>query len=318
MLVSHSFRLANQPLRIRASVGICPTRFGFADSAALITASEHVAREARLTDRGLKRYEPPKSRGDERAEAMIRLIREALEADGFELMYQPIVAVQGGQESQYQTLLRLRDKNGRLHAAGEVVGSAMRADLMADVDRWVMNQALVTVQERRAVDPTIKLFVNQAAITLITHGHAEWLRGQLQAHQVGGNQLVIELTLPEVESCIDEIVAFCESMLPTGMMFCLSRFEAGPVGDSVLAKLPVSFMKLAPKYLAAGNAPAMREELRAVVDRAHMRSVEVIAQRVEDAQSAATLWLSGIDFIQGNLVQQATEEMDFDFQSAVL
>ena len=44
----------------------------------------------------------------------------------------------------------------------------------------------------------------------------------------------------------------------------------------------------------------------------------MIAQRVEDAQSAATLWLSGIDFIQGNLVQQATEEMDFDFQSAVL
>jgi EAL domain-containing protein (putative c-di-GMP-specific phosphodiesterase class I) len=39
---------------------------------------------------------------------------------------------------------------------------------------------------------------------------------------------------------------------------------------------------------------------------------------VEDAQSAATLWMSGIDFIQGNLVQQAERGMDFDFQQAVL
>jgi EAL domain-containing protein (putative c-di-GMP-specific phosphodiesterase class I) len=39
---------------------------------------------------------------------------------------------------------------------------------------------------------------------------------------------------------------------------------------------------------------------------------------VEDAQAAATLWMSGIDYIQGNLVQQAARELEFDFQAAVL
>lgn len=318
LLVSHSFRLAGQPLRLRASVGVSSFRFGFADTGSLISAAEHTAREARLLDRGVKRFEPPKRQANERAEALVSLIREALEGDGFELMYQPIVAVQGGAESQYQSLLRLRDHQGRLHAAGEIVPAAMRADLMADVDRWVINQALLTIQERSTPNVPVKLFVNQAAITLITHGHTEWLKGQLRAHHVPGKQLVLELTLPEIESCIDEIVQFCEGMLPTGVQFCLSRFESGAVGDAVLAKLPVSYVKLAPKYLAAGTAPAMRDELREVIDRAHMRSVEVVAQRVEDAQSAATLWLSGIDFIQGNLVQQATEDMSFDFKSAVL
>ena len=33
---------------------------------------------------------------------------------------------------------------------------------------------------------------------------------------------------------------------------------------------------------------------------------------------SATLWMSGIDFIQGNLVQQADEDMNFDFNQAVL
>jgi EAL domain-containing protein (putative c-di-GMP-specific phosphodiesterase class I) len=55
-----------------------------------------------------------------------------------------------------------------------------------------------------------------------------------------------------------------------------------------------------------------------LIERAHRRGLEVIGHGVEDAQSAATLWMSGIDFIQGNLVQQADRDMDFDFQQAVL
>ena len=38
----------------------------------------------------------------------------------------------------------------------------------------------------------------------------------------------------------------------------------------------------------------------------------------EDPQAAATLWMSGVDFIQGNLVQQVAGEMDFDFHHSVL
>ena len=62
----------------------------------------------------------------------------------------------------------------------------------------------------------------------------------------------------------------------------------------------------------------MRDELRGAIDRAHRLGLQVIGPQVEDAQGAATLWMSGIDFIQGNLVQQALGELDFDFQHSVL
>ena len=39
---------------------------------------------------------------------------------------------------------------------------------------------------------------------------------------------------------------------------------------------------------------------------------------VEDPQAAATLWVAGIDFIQGNLVQRPDQALDFDFRSATL
>jgi EAL domain-containing protein (putative c-di-GMP-specific phosphodiesterase class I) len=55
-----------------------------------------------------------------------------------------------------------------------------------------------------------------------------------------------------------------------------------------------------------------------IINRAHELGIQVVGHRVEDAQSAATLWMSGIDFIQGNLVQGAAGALDFDFNAAVL
>lgn len=62
----------------------------------------------------------------------------------------------------------------------------------------------------------------------------------------------------------------------------------------------------------------MRDELRDVVDIAHQRGLLIIGQRIEDPQAAAAMWMSGVDFIQGNLVQTVGKELDFDFTSAVL
>ena len=46
----------------------------------------------------------------------------------------------------------------------------------------------------------------------------------------------------------------------------------------------------------------MLDELRGVIDIAHQRGLLIIGQRIEDPQAAAAMWMSGVDFIQGNLV----------------
>ena len=54
------------------------------------------------------------------------------------------------------------------------------------------------------------------------------------------------------------------------------------------------------------------------IERAHRLGLQVIGQAVEDPQAAAALWMGGIDFIQGNLVQRAEHALDFDFKNATL
>ena len=134
-----------------------------------------------------------------------------------------------------------------------------------------------------------------------------------------GTSVVIELRLEDAATHSPTVRAFCEALVADGVQFCLSQFEAGhQENDRLLEELPLSFVKLARKYTTTTTSPHLRDEVKVLIERAHRRGLEVIGHGVEDAQAAATLWMSGIDFIQGNLVQQAEKAMDFDFQQAVL
>ncbi len=318
VLVQHPFNVQGHPLRLRVSVGICALRHRFHEAGELLNAAERMAREARTNDRGFKRYEPLKPTEAAREASLVNQIREAIALGNLELIYQPVVAVAGSDDSQYQVLLRLRGPDGKLLPAAEVIPLAERGDFIVDIDRWVIQASLQLIQNRRAEGRPLRLFVTQSALTLVEPTQAAWLKAELSAHDVPGSSLVIELRLEDAAVHAATVQQFCRAMVDDGVQICLSQFEAGPNVEALFDQLPLSFVKLARKYTASALSPALRDELKVLIERAHRRGLEVIGHGVEDAQSAATLWMSGIDFIQGNLVQQADRGMDFDFQQAVL
>lgn len=317
-IYAQDLQAGGRPIRLRFSAGICALDHGFADAGTLLNAAERTCREARSREHGVKLYQPPRSTDSHRESGLLAQIRKALAEGGFELIYQPIVAVQGGEEAQYQTLLRLPGENGRSHAAGEIVPLAERHGLMAEIDRWVLDEALSVLQRRQSQTHAVRLFVTQSAATLTLDGQAGWLREALARHGVAGPSLVIEIRLDDAIVHTDSIQQFCQSLVDDGVQFCLSQFESSLDSAGLLDRLPLGLIKLAPKYLGASATQALRDELRVLIDQAHRRNLQVIGHRVEDAHSAATLWMSGIDYLQGNLVQQAGSTLDFDFHSAVL
>jgi CheY-like chemotaxis protein len=228
----------------------------FADPGDLLDALEQAARAARVDPIGISAH-VPRQVDASGVDGFADDIRDALRDGGLELTFQPVVAVAGGQDAQFQVLLRMRDAAGNLHRAGKLVPAAEAAGLMPDVDRWVLEQSITLRQ-------------------------------------------------------------FCEQLVPVGVQFCLSQYAHGPEADALLEQLPLGYLRLSPIYSNAHADSALRDELRGIIDRAHRLGLQVIGPQVESAQSAATLWMSGIDLIQGNLVQQANEALDFDFQHAVL
>src|SRR3546814_14176399 len=90
----------------------------------------------------LAAHQPPEAAAAEADADRVVMLHEALMNDRFELAYQPIVAVAGGEEAQYQTLLRLRDADGNMHTAAEILPAAEAAGMLHEIDRHVLELAI--------------------------------------------------------------------------------------------------------------------------------------------------------------------------------
>ena len=134
-------------------------------------------------------------------------------------------------------------------------------------------------------------------------------------HDDGGEQPCIGVVDPpdDLNRGIPLVVA---ERWPFPVTLALSAFESNQTSLQLLQHLPVTFIKLAPRYIGEGlRNPALREELRQLVALAHEQDRKIIAPRIEDAQSASLLWTAGVDYIQGDFVQQAGQDMSFDFHA---
>lgn len=310
-LSAHAFPVREEEsVHVRCAIGVAPLGLGFDDTGSALEAVERTALQARLRSDGVQAYLAP-SQAEQQEQ--LRLVEGQLE-----LAYQPIVAVAGGDTAQYQVLLRLRQADGTLLSAGQVIPAAEAAGRIADLDQQVMDHALGLLHLYQYAHPPLRLFVSQSPRTLARDAFADWLLKALVERGVAGQSLIVDLRLDDALIHAVTVQQFCAKLMPAGVQFCLSQFEPGDEANALLDQLPLSFVRMANRFADAHGNAAVRDELRSVINIAHQRGLLIIGQRIEDPQAAAAMWMSGVDFIQGNLVQTVGKELDFDFTNAVL
>ena len=177
---------------------------------------------------------------------------------------------------------------------------------------------MTVLHQRADTNRPVRLFVSQSARSLARDGHADHVLGMLAAYGIEGGWMVIDVRQDEALIHALALREFCDAMVPAGVQLCLGQYHSGREADALLGQLPLGYVRLAPRYSQKLDDQAVRDEMRQAIERAHRLGLAVIGQQVEDPQAAATLWMSGIDFIQGNLVQEAAGELEFDFQHSVL
>lgn len=313
----HDFAVEGETLRLRCTLGYTTFEHGFTDAGEVLAACEDAAREAQASPIGIAAYAPTHAAvaGD-----IVDELRAALApgSDRLYLAFQPVVAVAGGDDAQFQVLVRMHGPDGNVRKAAEFLPVAQAAGLMPQLDRWVMEQALLLLQQRRAESRPLRLFVSQSPSTLAQDSYVGWLQEALERHSVDPPSLVVDLRLDDAIVHVVLLQQFCEQLVPVGVQFCLSQFRRGEDANQLLQELPLGYLRLSADFAQSPLPQALHDEMRDIIDRAHRLGLQVIGQAVEDPQAAAALWVAGIDFIQGNLVQGPDQALDFDFRSATL
>lgn len=299
-----------ETVQLRAIIGYTELNLGFASREAAIEAAEQATVRARSLPGHVAAHVPAPSASEQ--------ARAALEGTTLELLFQPIVSVAGGDQAQFQVLMRLRQADGTLLPAAQVVPAAELSGDIIDLDRQIVGRALDLIARRQVEGAGLRLFVSQSPRTLSRPDAADWLLGQISRRGIAPSSLVIDIRLSDALIHTMALRNFAQAPMQAGVQFCLSQFEPGAEAEALLSLLPLSYLRVSSRFAGAHTDASLRSQLRATIDLAHRQNLLVIGQQIEDPQAAAAMWVGGVDFIQGNLVQGVGQDLGFDFHNAVL
>ncbi len=234
-------------------------------------------------------------------------LRKALDNDTLHLVFQPLVPVGDvPPEAQYQTLLRLRDDQGNIHSAVELIPQAEAAKLLDAVDRWVLKQAISIIAARQRMGTKLRLFVPQSfAVIDQVWGDSTLRKHLLEAH-IPESSLVLEYRVDELGSGVSRLAGLAADLHPQGVRLALSQIHDLQLARTLLDACAPEYLRLAPELADSTDADALAAL-------AHAHEAKVIGPRVNDAGMAAAFYSAGVDYLQGNFIQEAGNTLNYAF-----
>ena len=280
-------------------VGWCTVPAGGGESVTLVSRARKAARVSLSHHDG-------RARGYSRAAA--DPVLEAVAAERFQLLFQPMLPLRSAVAERYEATPRVAMPDGELLAPAAFMPAVQRAGRSAAVDHWLLTAGLDALCERRDLGQPVALFLHQSCQSLSDDGWVDALRAAISARDLVHFRPVIQFEASELAEHLEVAAQRAARLGTLGIRLCLNGLSDDASGLRVLDTLPAAYARLSRNLL---GAPAPR--LRALVERAHERRVRVIMTGVAGPESIAALHLAGVDLLQGPYIAPPGEAMDFEF-----
>ena len=233
----------------------------------------------------------------------VKHIKAALMENRFRLAQQPVASLQGEDPQMWDVLVRMVDPQGKEVLPAEFMAAAERNDLLKNIDRWVVGASLAFAAQRR---PQC-LFVRLSKDTARDATFVEWLDGHIRSTRAEPTRVCFQVT-EDVAANFPQVRILAGGLRQRGFRFALESFGSGRDPQTLLGSMPLDFVKI-DGALVQGLArdSQLQQRVRGLVETATRRSIQTIAERVEDANTMAVLWQVGVQFIQGYFVNAPEE-----------
>ena len=241
------------------------------------------------------------------------LITAALDSNGFRLVFQPIVSMQGETEEMYEVLVRMTGDNGELIPPGQFIPKAEASGQIVDIDLWVLQRTLESMAAMSEAGRAVSYFVNISPMSLNNPELIPAIEKGIRDSNIEAKRLVIELSHPAVAQNMDTASKFISQLRDLGCLISLEN--SGPVTDTLL-KLPrqsVKFLKFDGSVVIELASSGDEEALTAVLDMAKQLAIRTVATHIEDASALSEIWPYGFDYVQGHYFQQPDADMSYEF-----
>lgn len=285
--------------RVGASIGIARCGDPAADAAALLDDADVAAYVAKRAGKGRATVYDERLRSSARARDLLaEQLREALTGQQLLLHYQPVVDSQSGAVRGYEALVRWQHPLLGLLQPGSFLPAAETADLMGELDRWVLHEACAQLQRWIGLHRLegLVVAVNLSPTTAARDRVVADVTDALRASGLRPDRLVVEL--PERVLQDAATVEHLRELRRLGVSVSVSDFGAAVGSLARLADLPVDVVKLSRGALELAS-PLETGLLELMVRGAHAVGLDAVAEGVERADQLAALQQMRCEMVQG-------------------
>ena len=309
------FEVGKQSITVNVSIGAVLIGERNANAQAVLNQASTALRAAQTE--GGNRFNLFDPAADDKADAAksrhwLALLKDALANNGFVLFYQPIISLHGAEGEFYEILLRMQGPKGEIGPAF-FMPVAERNNLLPAIDRWVISNAIKALVEREKAGHKTTFFIKIAPNSLQDETLLPWIAQQLKNARLRGDALVFEMPESKVVTNLKPARAFVNGLKQMHCGFALEQFGSGLNSFQLLKHVDAGYLKLDRNYMA--ELPKNRESqerVKELCDQAHHAGKLTVAEFVEDAASMSILFTCGVNFVQGNFLQEPEKVMAFE------
>ena len=266
---------------------------------------------------GVKLYIPD-IHSDEvsKTEAVAITAKRLLGENAFSIRYQPIVALlEGGSGKEYyEVILGVSKEVPSDDIPDDFINNLFKSEIAAEVDRWVISQALESLSEKLKTNPETQLFINISAQSFSDKAFLPWLANVLEAAQLPANSLIFQFREIDAVRFLKQAAAICEQMKKSKGQISITNFGLAINPLKTLERVAADFVKvdrLIVEKLEKNESG--KTEFQKLMGGMTGTGVDVIVPFVEKATIIPTLWQQGVQYIQGHYIKKPAFEMDYDF-----
>jgi len=271
-----------------------------------VVAAEQACRQAKLG--GRNRVEvfragdaPATPVADDTSEAALRA---AISGNRLRLDAQVMspVAADGAGTPRFELLLRVIDGSGAAVSPGRFFAAAARYQLLPEVDRWVVQEAVRLLAPHAGMlnERPVVFSINLSAQTLSSEGFATFVIDQIRRSGIPSQALCFELAENMVVANVEKAELLMRSLREAGCGIALDHFGTGMSSLALLRTLPVDVLKIDGSFVRdVLKDPRAASMVQAIAQLAHSMQLATVAQHVETAEIRLRIASLGVDFAQG-------------------
>lgn len=307
---AHVFESMGKSTSLTCSIGYVQFDEHNRDAEQTLVHAKEAYNKASMNESGssVAAWAPPKvdAQGQTTDAEWKRRITEALKTNRFMLVYQSIASLVGDATEALDMLIRMRDEDNNEIPIKDLLPAAERVGMMIAIDRWVIERSLRMIEERAKQNRAARLFVRLADQSLTDKNLLPWLEKLLSGVFFSAGHLVFQISEKSAEKYITDTRTLAEAAHRLQCGFALEHFGLGQNPLHTLGLIRhVDYIKIDGSLIAVlATEEDKRDLVKKFVGRAGELKIHTVAEKVEKPETMAMLYQLGIEYIQGNYIQE--------------